>query len=128
MPKSPRVLTDDERAQVEALAAYLTAEQIADRLGIARRTFYNIMDRDEDVSARYKKGKSQAIALVAQSLIQKAIKGDGPSAMFFLKTQAGWRETIAFNHGGQPGNPIETVNKIELYGVRPNGDPSDKDT
>jgi hypothetical protein len=40
----------------------------------------------------YKKGKSRAIADIAGSLISKARDGDTASAIFYLKTQAGWRE------------------------------------
>ena len=95
MPPNPRVLTDEEKAHVEALAAVLTSEQIADYLGISRRTFYDIMERDDDVSARYKKGRAKAIGGVAKGLINKAMEGNIPAQIFFLKTQAGWKEAKA---------------------------------
>lgn len=104
MPRAPRVLTDKELAQVEALAPYLTAEQIADHMGMGRRTLYDIMDRDEAVAARYKKGKAKAIALVGQSLVQKALNGDGPAGMFYLKTQAGWKETLHVDNTSSDGS------------------------
>ena len=93
MPPKARVLDDEEMSQVEALASVLTSEQIADYFGIARTTFYDIMSRQEDVSVRYKRGRAKAIGLVAKGLLKKAQSGDTTSAIFYLKTQAGWRET-----------------------------------
>jgi IS30 family transposase len=85
-------LTSEQKAQVEALASVLTQEQIADYLGICRRTFNNIIERDEEVYAQYKKGKAKAIASVAGNLVNKARNGDTTASIFYLKTQAGWRE------------------------------------
>jgi hypothetical protein len=48
-------------------------------------------------------GKSRANALVAQSLFKKATSGTGPGAVaamiFWLKTQARWKETTAGDDG-----------------------------
>jgi len=104
--RKPKTLTDEQRAQVEALAAYLTQEQIADYFGIARNTFLAMMERDADISERYKRGKARAIGAIAQSLIQQARDGDKIAAMFYLKTQAGWRETDRQNETQQERQPI----------------------
>ena len=93
MPAKPRVLNDEELAQVEALASVLTTEQIADYFGIGRTTFYDIMSRQTDVSVRYKRGRAKAIGSVSKGLLQKAQSGDTASTIFYLKTQAGWKET-----------------------------------
>lgn len=87
------VLDNEQLVQVEALAAVLTTEQIADYFGIARTTFYDIMKRDPLVSARYKKGRAKAIGNIAKGLLQKAQGGDNTAMIFYLKTQAGWKET-----------------------------------
>ena len=100
MPAKPRVFNEEELAKVEALASVLTSEQIADYFGIGRKTFYEIMERQPDVSTRYKKGKAKAIGSVAQNLVSKARKGDTASMIFFLKTQAGWKETQVNEHTG----------------------------
>ena len=97
------VLTDKQKAEVQTLAAVLTQEQIADYLGISRSTFYQILERDEEVSAQYKKGKAKAVGSVAQSLVQKALAGDTASAIFFLKTQAGWKEVQKVEGAGNGG-------------------------
>lgn len=93
MSRPQIALTPEQVLQVEALASVLSQEQIADYLGISRKTFAAILERDELVFTHYKKGKSKAIASVAQGLLQKALKGDTASAIFYLKTQAGWAET-----------------------------------
>jgi hypothetical protein len=87
-------LTDAQRAEVETLSAVLTAEQIADFLGIGRTTFFAILNRDDDLSERYKRGKARAIGAVAQSLVTKARAGNVTAMIFFLKTQGGWREGV----------------------------------
>lgn len=104
MPPKPKTLTEDQRAQVEALAAYLTQDQIADYFGMARNTFLAICDREPDVLERYKRGKARAIGAVAQGLIQQARNGDKVAAMFYLKTQAGWRETNHIDHTSSDGS------------------------
>ena len=83
-----------QMAEVETLAAVLTAEQVADYFGIGRTTFYALMRRDPEIAARYKKGKARAIGAIAQGLIAKARSGDTVSMIFYLKTQGGWRETL----------------------------------
>jgi hypothetical protein len=100
MPRKPIELSDTQRQEVETLAALLNQEQIADYFGISRRTFQAICERDEDVAARYKRGKAKAIAHVANGLLQKARNGDTTSSIFYLKTQAGWRETDRHEHAG----------------------------
>ncbi len=98
MSRQSFTLTEAQKAEVETLAAVLTAEQVADYFGIARRTFYDMMKRDDEIAARYKKGKAKAIGVIAQGLINKARGGDTTSMIFFLKTQAGWRETSQIEH------------------------------
>ena len=99
-------LTDAQKQEVETLAAVLNAEQIADYLGIGRTTFFAILDRDEEVSERYKKGKAKAIGSVAQTLIQQARNGNASAAMFYLKTQAGWKETQRVEGAGDSGEHV----------------------
>lgn len=104
MPPEARVLTEQEMIQVEALAAVLTTEQLADYLGIARRTFYDILERQPDVSAHYKRGKAKAVGNIAKNLVQKAQNGDTASMIFYLKTQAGWRETVQVDNTSSDGS------------------------
>lgn len=118
MAMQPFTLTDEQKAEVETLAAVLTAEQVADYFGIGRRTFYSMMQRDEKIAARYKRGKAKAIGVIAQGLINKARAGDTTSMIFFLKTQAGWRETSQVEHmlPNEPDiSPDSAFQKLAAY-------------
>lgn len=93
-----RTATEDrfgekEKAQIEALSAYLTIEQIADYFGINRRTFHLMRNRSPEIDALYKAGKARANAKMAQSLIKTGMDGNVSAQIFYLKTQARWRET-----------------------------------
>ncbi len=108
------VLTEEQYTQVEILAPYLTAQQIADNLGISRATFFNIMDRDDRCKKIFRKGKSDMIAKVAQGLIGKALKGDKGAAIFLLKTQAGWSTKTTVEHTGPDGMPLIPKESVKL--------------
>ena len=86
------VFTQDQIEQVEKLASLLTKGQLCDYLGITGPTFRAIEKRQEEVSFAYKKGKAKAIVTVGSNLIKQAQKGNMTAAIFYLKTQAGWRE------------------------------------
>jgi hypothetical protein len=68
-----------------------------------------ICERDPEVGERYKRGKAKAIAHVANGLLQKARAGCTTSSIFYLKTQAGWRETDRLEHTGPNGSPVTTI-------------------
>ena len=115
MPQKPIELDDHQKAEVESLAALLNQDQIADYFGISRTTFHMIRQRDPEVDARYKKGKAKAIAYVANGLLQKARAGDTTSSIFYLKTQAGWRETTHLEHSVPevgPSTESTALNKL----------------
>jgi hypothetical protein len=104
-------LTDAQRAEVETLAAVLNAEQIADFLGFGRTTFFALLNRDEDLAERYKRGKARAIGAVAQSLVTKARGGNVTAMIFYLKTQGGWREAVEL---AVKQEPVEELDLSQL--------------
>lgn len=110
-----KTLTPQQRAEVETLGALLTTDQMADYFGIGRTTFYAMMERDPDIGERYKKGRARVISDIAGSLIMSARNGCLTSKMFFLKTQAGWRETQAIEHSGH----IDSIREVRHIIVRP---------
>jgi hypothetical protein len=116
-----KTLTDDQRAQVEALAAYLSQEQIADYFGIGKTTWFAMLERDPNISERYKRGKAKAIGTVAQGLLQKARSGDTSCMTFYLKTQAGWRETNHVDHTSSDGSMTPTHIRLEAAMPDDNG-------
>ena len=102
-----RTLTQDQIIQVEALSACISVDQMADYLSVSKTTFYQIMKRQPEVSARYKKGRAYAIKDIATGLIQDAVDGDNVARIFYLKTQAGWREKDS-----DTGGTISPINII----------------
>ena len=102
--RKPRVFTPEEIIQVEALGAVLSLDQIADYFGVGRTTLASILDRQPEVAESYKKGKAKAISSVATTLLKKAREGNISAAIFYLKTQAGWREKDRAEDAD--GNPI----------------------
>lgn len=89
------VLTDEQIAQVEALAAYLSISDIAYFLDISPRNFLDIKNRDPRVEEAYKKGKAKAISFVASKLMNIIREEENTATklsaiIFYLKTQAGW--------------------------------------
>lgn len=90
--RPPVVFDEAQTAQVEALAAVLSKTQMADYFGISETTLRQIEERQPEVSEAYKRGKAKAIGNVAKNLIQQAQTGNISAAIFYLKTQAGWKE------------------------------------
>ena len=87
------VLDEDQIELISGLSAVLNKVQLADYFGISDNTFREIEKRQPEVLSAYKKGRSAQIASVAKNLVAKALGGDTASAIFYLKTQAGWKET-----------------------------------
>jgi len=106
MGRKCKTLSDEQRAEVGTLAAVLTQEQMADYFGISANTFVAMMEREPDISEAYKRGKAKAIGAVASGLLARARAGDTASAIFYLKTQAGWREVSRTEVGGIDGGDI----------------------
>jgi len=86
--------------QYEELASVLTKAQCADFFGISLTTLKEVEKRQPEVYDSYKKGKSQAIANVANNLVKQAKDGNMSAAIFYLKTQAGWSETQKLDVSG----------------------------
>ncbi len=107
--RPPVELTEQQITELGALSAVLNTNQIADYFGISHVTFKAIRDRDERVSFAYKNGKAKAIASIAGNLISQAKSGNTSAQMFYLKTQAGWREQETEHQANN-----ETIKKIEI--------------
>lgn len=85
--------------KVEQLASRgLTQQQIADALGISERSVRNYKAHFADFAGAIKKGKARGIASVTSKLFEKIEGGDTTSILFFLKTQAGWKEASKIEH------------------------------
>jgi hypothetical protein len=108
MGRPRKELNPDQITQVGKMAGHgLTLDQIADCLNIGERTLRQRFSESEEVAAAYKRGKAVAINAVAKTVYQKAVAGEGAFPFFYLKTQAGWRETNRMEVTGADGGPIE---------------------
>lgn len=89
-----KTLTAEQLNELETLAKVLNQDQIADYFGMCRKTFYEMVQRDPEVSTRFARGRATCINEVANSLILQALSGNTSAATFYLKTQAGWRDNV----------------------------------
>lgn len=93
--------------QVESLAANgLTHEQIAAALGISESTLTKRKKENTDFTDAIKRGKAKGIALVTNKLMESIKGGNMTGMIFFLKTQAGWKETTVQEHTGANGKDL----------------------
>ncbi len=74
-----------------------TQAQIGAMIGKSADSLQN----NEAAYTAWQLGHAEIIAKVAGTLVRKALSGDTASAIFFLKTQGGWRETNVQEHTGK---------------------------
>ena len=106
--------TDEERKLVEQMCAVGIPQEsicLVVRDGIDDKTLRKHFRRELDTS------KIKANAKVGGALFNKAMAGDTSAAIFWAKTQMGWKETPQIDTN-------VSVNKIERIIV----DPTDSDT
>ncbi|SMB88495.1 hypothetical protein SAMN05660772_02818 [Pasteurella testudinis DSM 23072] len=105
--------------QVEALAARgLTQQQIADSLGISETTLYTNKRENVDFAEAIKRGKAKGIATVTNKLFAKIEEGNLTATIFYLKTQAGWRETEVTEIRGEINQTVTEISKADYAKVR----------
>src|SRR6056300_903430 len=124
MITKPKIQID--LAKVESLAANgLTQEQIACALGISETTLHQRKRDSADFAAAIKRGKAKGIALVTNKLMESIKGGNMTGMIFFLKTQAGWKETNVQEHTGADGGAIQVnttaMSAEEAYNLLING-------
>ena len=101
--------TDDERKLVEQMTAVgIPQESIAlvIRDGIDDKTLRKHFRRELDTA------KIRANAKIGGTLFNKAMAGDTTAAIFWAKTQMGWKETSVHEHAGR----IETIERVFIDG------------
>jgi hypothetical protein len=92
------------RRQVEALAGYgVREDEIAEFIGIDPKTLRKHYRQE------LRQGHTKANAKVAENLYRRAT-GEGreavTAAIFWLKTRAGWKESVSHELSGPEGGPI----------------------
>lgn len=110
------VITDEICKQAEALAARgMNQSQIAMALGMGESTLYEKLAAFPEFAEAIKKGKAKGIAVVTQALMEKVKGLDTAAIIFYLKTQAGWRESPqTIEHTGPDGKPLAVPTMAEF--------------
>ena len=90
--RPPVVFTDQQIIELQALSAVLNKSQVADYFGITEKTLREVEKRQPEVNTAYKKGKVKQIASMGSNLVKLAKAGNVSANIFYLKTQAGWKE------------------------------------
>jgi len=119
---SKKITLDEAQiAQVEALAAYLSIEQIANYFGFSEDTFYELKKRQPEVLIAYNKGVAKACSFVGTTLMGFIReKENTPSKLqaitFYLRTKGGWgseykndNEPVCLTFSGEQ-TPAEILN------------------
>lgn len=89
MPVKP--LTPERLRQIEAAAGCgLSDDEVARVVGVEPK----VLDRPK-VRKALEAARAKVVQQVAAALIRKALLGNIPAAVFYLKAKAGWRDTDA---------------------------------
>lgn len=110
--RPPHEPTDQNRLQVKTLAAVgIRHEDIAAKLGFSADTLTKYYRQELD------EGRIDANAQIGKSLYEQARSGNTAAMIFWLKTRAGWKETMVNEHTGINGSPL--LNGIKVMFVEP---------
>ncbi len=102
------VPTDEERKQVEAMAGYGVPH---DNIAALVRGGIDSDTLKKHFKQQLMQGKAKANAKVGQTLFQKATAGDTTAAIWWSKTQMGWKDSVQIS--GDPDQPLVTKYVVE---------------
>ena len=89
-------ITDKTIEKIEESASRgLSKEQIAHSLGMSLSTLYRHAELNPKIDEAIQKGKAVGIKTIANALFENAKNGNVTAQIFFLKTQALWKDTEA---------------------------------
>jgi len=107
--KPPHSPTDAQRQTVQLHTTVGTTQAVISQiLGIDLKTLRKYYREELDVS------KAKANATIGGALFNKAKGGDTTAMIFWMKTQAGWREKSDINHVSEDGSMTPKPTKIEF--------------
>ncbi len=112
--RPPFEITKKVLETVESYASRgLNQQQIADALGISYGCLAEKKNEYDDFNEAIKRGKAKGIAHVANNLLKNVENGNVTAQIFYLKTQAKWKETDALELTGKDGESIavDTVHR-----------------
>lgn len=98
----------EERRRIRMYAGLgLTQEQIGMLIGKSVDALAKHCREDLDI------GAAEAKAKVGGAIVQAALKGNMTAAIFYAKTQMGWKETSVTEHTGKDGGAIQ-IEKVQV--------------
>ena len=112
-------ITDEVCQQAEKLAAQgLTIDQIANVLGMGKRTLYEKKAEYPQFSHAIEAGRSKGIATITNALFKKANEGDVAAQKYYLNNRdnRNWKDKVTTEHTGSDGGPIQ-VQEIQFLPV-----------
>ena len=110
--RPPYIKKEDDAKLVEALTiAGVTQTLIAQIVKISEPTLRKNFRKELDTS------KARANAVISQALFKKAKDGNVVAQIFWLKTQAGWKEKNALELTGKDGDKLFTEER-QLIEIR----------
>lgn len=100
--RPPFEITEEIIKTVESYASLgMTQQQIADSLGIHIATLCDKKNEFVEFNEAIKRGKAKGIAFVANKLRENVANANVTAQIFYLKSQAGWKEAQVIEHGGK---------------------------
>ena len=108
--KKPMPTRDEALQQIRALASTgFSKRGIAAHFGVSESTWQGWIDNDPELDDAFKEGREQERFALHNALYKKAMNGDGPAAMFLLKSRHGYRE----------GDQADQANRVAIQFVLP---------
>ena len=89
--------------------SYGIKNTVMKKLNICHKTLTNYLKKYPHLDERLKQEKINAIGYVESKMFERIEEGSDPMIMFFLKTQAGYRETNKIEHTNPDGSMREPV-------------------
>jgi len=107
--KPPHAPTDATRQTV----------QLHTMVGTTQADIARVLDIDEKTLRKYYRdeldlAKAKANATIGGALFNKAKTGDTSAMIFWMKTQAGWREKADINHTSEDGSMTLQPTAIQI--------------
>jgi hypothetical protein len=120
MAGKPKLITKPPHAPTDATRQTV---QLHTMVGTTQADIARVLDIDEKTLRKYYRdeldlAKAKANATIGGALFNKAKTGDTAAMIFWMKTQAGWRERKDINHTSEdasmsPKPEISAVDAIE---------------
>jgi hypothetical protein len=105
--RAPFEPSEEQRAAVYHYACVgVPQDIIATLMGFSQDTLFKYFETELHTAG------PAATANIAGTLYQKAMRGDTASAIFWMKTRGGWRETNRTELTGPDGRPIQTQSQV----------------